>query len=316
MPFCPKCRDEFQDWAKTCPDCRVRLVAELRAETEPTPSPGHAWRHTRPARDSNELVRLASASNETEARMWAGVLEDKGIRTMVKTYEGGGFRYPPVSSIMQPSNLQFDVYVLESHVERAREILGRMSDPTSRPDRPRRATKSAEAKDELVAVASPSNALESMTWAEKLENNGIHCFDKSVSQYSTGASYPHQQIYVLRSDVAKARKILGRISDCAAGAEPSDGQLSKKRRFSTTAAGIVDVANGVVYICLAVGLTITTDLDVVIPIAIAAIGVLAIAGGICTLLRKNWWIAVAGAIVSMVPFFPPFLMSGSRDEFE
>jgi len=229
MPFCPKCRDEFQDWAKTCPDCRVRLVAELRAETEPTPSPGHAWRHTRPARDSNELVRLASASNETEARMWAGVLEDKGIRTMVKTYEGGGFRYPPVSSIIQPSNLQFDVYVLESDVERAREILGR-----------------------------------------------------KVSS-----------------------------ADGVARVQPT-----KERRVATTAAGIIDVANGVVYICLAVGLAIVATLHLAIPIGLTVIGILAIAGGICTLLRKNWWIAVAGAVVSMVPFFPLFLMSGSRDEFE
>jgi hypothetical protein len=229
MPFCPKCHDEFQEWVKTCPDCRVRLLAELHVQAEPTPSPGHAWRHTKPAKTRDELVLLASASSETEARMWAGILEDKGIRTMVKTYEGGGFRYPPVTSIIQPSNLQFDVYVLESDVERAGEILGRKSDS----------------------------------------------------------------------------------ADGVARVKPT-----KERRVATTAAGIVDVANGVVYICLAVGLAITTDLDVVIPIAIAAIGVLAIAGGICTLLRKNWWIAVAGAIVSMVPFFPPFLVSGSRDEFE
>jgi hypothetical protein len=26
MPFCPKCRDEFQSWVKVCPDCKVKLV--------------------------------------------------------------------------------------------------------------------------------------------------------------------------------------------------------------------------------------------------------------------------------------------------
>jgi hypothetical protein len=28
MLYCPKCRGEFEDWAKTCPDCHVDLVAE------------------------------------------------------------------------------------------------------------------------------------------------------------------------------------------------------------------------------------------------------------------------------------------------
>ena len=229
MPFCPKCHDEFQVWVETCPDCRVRLVAELRAETEPTPSPGHALRHTKPAKTTDEPILVASASSETEARMWAGILEDKGIRTMVKTYEGGGFRYPPATSIIQPSNLQFDVYVLQSDVERAGEILGKKSDS----------------------------------------------------------------------------------ADGAARVKPT-----RERRVATTAAGIVDVANGVIYICLAVGLAIVATLHLAIPIALITIGIVAIAGGICTLLRKNWWMAVAGAVVSMVPFFPLFLMSGSKDEFE
>ena len=43
MPFCPKCRDEYQEWVKTCPDCGVELVEQLesvpwRAEPE-LPSP-------------------------------------------------------------------------------------------------------------------------------------------------------------------------------------------------------------------------------------------------------------------------------------
>jgi len=28
MPFCPNCRDEFEDWVEICPDCRVALVDE------------------------------------------------------------------------------------------------------------------------------------------------------------------------------------------------------------------------------------------------------------------------------------------------
>jgi len=29
MPYCPQCRDEFQDWVKVCPDCKVALVEQL-----------------------------------------------------------------------------------------------------------------------------------------------------------------------------------------------------------------------------------------------------------------------------------------------
>jgi predicted amidophosphoribosyltransferase len=113
MPFCPKCRDEFRDWVKTCPDCRVDLVAKL--PPEPATS----------GKANDEPVLLASARNEPEARMWAGILEDQGIRCMVKTYSSEMFRgvYPSAYPI-QPSTLQFDVLVLESDLERAREILG------------------------------------------------------------------------------------------------------------------------------------------------------------------------------------------------
>jgi hypothetical protein len=317
MPFCPRCRDEFEDWVETCPDCRVRLVAELRVETEPTPSPGHAWRHTRPARAKDELVQFASASSETEARMWAGVLEDKGIRTMVKTYGGGGFRYPPVSSIIQPSNLQFDVYVLESDLKRAREVLGRIDDTDALMESVHgRRAESAGPEAELVLVAIPSTHEEAQMWAGMLEHDGIQSVIKGCSPRSTD----RPQIHVLRSDEGKARRILGRIPGALAVAEPPFSQAverpAKDRRLSTTAAGIVDIVDGALYLGLSVGLGVMTSLHPAVPIAAAAIGVLAMVGGVCTLLRRNWWIAVAGAVVSMVPFFPLFLMSGSRDEFE
>jgi hypothetical protein len=34
MPYCPKCKDGFQDWVKECPDCHVELVNELPPELE------------------------------------------------------------------------------------------------------------------------------------------------------------------------------------------------------------------------------------------------------------------------------------------
>lgn len=113
MPFCPKCRDEFQDWVEVCPDCHVKLVAALRE------SPSRVKKDSK----AEALVLAASAPNRPLADMWAGILKDKGIRCMVKGYEGGGFRYPPMASPLQPSNLQFDVYVLKSDLGRAKETL-------------------------------------------------------------------------------------------------------------------------------------------------------------------------------------------------
>ncbi len=34
MPFCPKCREEFREGVRVCPDCRVELVAQLAAPQE------------------------------------------------------------------------------------------------------------------------------------------------------------------------------------------------------------------------------------------------------------------------------------------
>ena len=125
MPFCPKCRDEFQDWVKTCPDCHVTLVAELPLEPDPTPRRDRSPRADGSPRSKEPLALVASAPNEPVAKMWAGILEDQGLHCMVKTHLPEMFRgFPPTANIIQPSNLQFDVLVLESDLERAREILG------------------------------------------------------------------------------------------------------------------------------------------------------------------------------------------------
>ena len=37
MPYCPKCRDEFEDWVEECPDCKEKLVDELPPLPEEEP---------------------------------------------------------------------------------------------------------------------------------------------------------------------------------------------------------------------------------------------------------------------------------------
>ena len=118
MPFCPKCRDEFQEWAKTCPDCQVDLVAELQAPPEPTQQFRGVRKHAR----AEPLVCVASARNWPTAQLWAGMLEDKGIYCVVKSYRGGGMGNS-VTSGRSCDLPDLDIYVLQPDAERAREIL-------------------------------------------------------------------------------------------------------------------------------------------------------------------------------------------------
>jgi hypothetical protein len=319
MPFCPRCRDEFQDWAKTCPDCRVALVAEL--PLEPAKS----------AKTEDEPILLASAPNEPEARMWAGILEDKGIPAMVRTYSSEMFRgFPPTGIPIQPSNLQFDVYVMQSDIERAREILGNTSRAEASTDRPQRRAASAKANEPLVTVATPSNAAEAAMLAEMLEENGIHCVDRSTPRRPRRTSRPCYEICVAESDAGRARELLRRIPDSTTAAELDDGQPAKKRRLITSAVGIIDIVCGIVCLSLGAGFWATgalSDADFsqtyarVAPIALAVIGILSIPAGVCILQRRNRWIALTGNSALALGFFPlgllllgPIVMY--RDEFE
>jgi len=78
--------------------------------------------------DQEELVPVGVAENGVIAALWQQVLEDEGIRSMVKpTGAGAGY----FSATIQ----QHVVYVLESNAERARTILAEVEDvPTSEVD--------------------------------------------------------------------------------------------------------------------------------------------------------------------------------------
>ncbi len=72
MPFCPSCREEFQEWAKVCSDCGVPLVKELRPERE------------KPAyRPDEQLVTVAVYFYPAEAHVAAAALKAAGIRAVV-----------------------------------------------------------------------------------------------------------------------------------------------------------------------------------------------------------------------------------------
>lgn len=104
MPYCPQCRDEFQDWVKVCPDCKVALVAEL------PPQPEHE-------QIDEPLVHVATAPNEVVANMWSGILKEHGIRCVLK---GANLR---AAMYYFTYNMTCQIHVSASQAERAKEIL-------------------------------------------------------------------------------------------------------------------------------------------------------------------------------------------------
>ncbi len=104
MPYCPECHDEFEDWIKVCPDCNIALVDKL---------PDSSRRKI-----SNEpIVHIATAPNEIVANIWSGILEENGIRCMLK---GMGLQ---ASMYASPLAVPYEIYVLESEADNAKEIL-------------------------------------------------------------------------------------------------------------------------------------------------------------------------------------------------
>jgi hypothetical protein len=105
MPYCPKCRDEFQEWVKVCPDCNVALVEKL----PPLPK--------KPKEYDAPLTYIATAPNEAVANMWADILKEHGIRCLLK---GGELRAAMYSLTY---NQQYEIHVLDSQAKKAKRIL-------------------------------------------------------------------------------------------------------------------------------------------------------------------------------------------------
>lgn len=103
MPYCPQCRDEFQDWVEECPDCKKKLISAL------PPLPIEETRE-------GTLVHVATAPNEIEAQLWKGILEDNGIQSMIKVAES-------LNLYLSPLALKHRLYVLEEDKQKAHEIL-------------------------------------------------------------------------------------------------------------------------------------------------------------------------------------------------
>jgi len=111
---------------------------------------------------------------------------------------------------------------------------------------------------------------------------------------------------------------------------PGCGARLTKATWQSTAAGILDIIDGCLSILVVLGLIVAIvfvsdepdTLAILVPIAVlfAVKVILAIVGGICALQRKNWGMALIGAMAACLPFSllgiaALILMALSRDQF-
>lgn len=104
MPFCPSCKYEYRPEITQCPDCGVKLVAELAAE---------------PVREAVELVRIASYPYEVQAQEARLMLEREGIYAAISNG-----KISQTDMILAWADGGVHVVVPVAEADRARKILG------------------------------------------------------------------------------------------------------------------------------------------------------------------------------------------------
>ena len=112
MPFCPKCHDEFREDAETCPDCAASLVSSLPVKKIPKEAI---------KRMNEPLVWAATAPNEALGTFWQGILEDAGVRSVLKSDNFKSAQY------VLWLNQSCEIWVLKSDLRKARELIKPLS---------------------------------------------------------------------------------------------------------------------------------------------------------------------------------------------
>jgi hypothetical protein len=108
MPFCPKCKYEYKEDIKECPDCGARLVKNL---PEDSPQGIH-------------YVPFRSLPSRLYAEMLQEALKKEGIPSIIKGDDVGIM----LGSYSTTSPVTITVWVQEEDVERSEEIANQMLD--------------------------------------------------------------------------------------------------------------------------------------------------------------------------------------------
>jgi DNA-directed RNA polymerase subunit RPC12/RpoP len=110
VPFCPRCKFEYEDSVTVCPDCDLRLVTKLREPDRESPL------------EYGELVyRAADQATAIGARAY---LEQHGIHAEIAASQPNlipiSYQRDPVFA---PNSYQGEILVLAEDADRARELL-------------------------------------------------------------------------------------------------------------------------------------------------------------------------------------------------
>lgn len=120
MPFCPKCRCEYQELIETCPDCAVDLVNEVLPELDEE-------------YQDAEWVELHTFPGTLYARMAVEMLMREGLSAYSQSTFGGGIGFGPVTG-SDYVGASATVFVLEPDYESALDIIQPMIDELPDPD--------------------------------------------------------------------------------------------------------------------------------------------------------------------------------------
>ncbi len=105
--YCPAGDGAFEDWVERCPECGLAVIDRAPEDAVAAPAPT----------GDDPIIYLATVPNEPLARMWADVLADAGIRTLVKAVGPGFGAWGSVATF------EHELYVLRSRLAEAKAIV-------------------------------------------------------------------------------------------------------------------------------------------------------------------------------------------------
>ena len=101
MPWCPKCKTEYEQGYKNCADCKALLVEELEKEI------------------LDHEVYLTTVNDSVDADVIEALLNSNGIPVLRKYREAGGY----LSICMGNSSTGIDIHVPSASYKAAKEHI-------------------------------------------------------------------------------------------------------------------------------------------------------------------------------------------------